>query len=221
MKSNKKQGMLLQKKKKKHEHWTVDDWRKVICTDELSFDIDKLSLQPRVWRKTLEKYNKECLAPTFKSGRTSIMVWGAIAGGKKLKLVFMKKGMRTSADFISQVYEPVLLDFYKSLDSPVLMEDGAPIHRVKIAAEWREAKGIKNMSWPAQSPDLNPIENLWSIMKKRVNAVCPYAKSQQVVEVVLENVWREITPEMINKLIDSMPKRAKDVIKARDGSTKY
>ena len=93
------------------------------------------------------------MAPTFKSGRTSIMAWGAIAGGKKSKLVFMKKGMRTSADFINQVYEPVLFDFYKNLDSSVLMEDGAPIHRAKIAAEWRETKGINKMSWSAQSPD--------------------------------------------------------------------
>ncbi|CEI99227.1 hypothetical protein RMCBS344292_13319 [Rhizopus microsporus] len=97
--------------------------------------------------------DKERLAPTFKSGRTSIMVWGAIAGGKKLKLVFMKKDMRTSADFINQVYEPILLDFYESLDSPVLMEDSASIPRAKIAAEWRETKGINKMSWSAQSPD--------------------------------------------------------------------
>ena len=42
---------------KNHAHWTTDDWRKVIWTDESG----KLSSQPRVWRKTLEKYNKECL----------------------------------------------------------------------------------------------------------------------------------------------------------------
>ncbi|KAG1451787.1 hypothetical protein G6F57_016084 [Rhizopus arrhizus] len=133
----------------------------------------------------------------------------------------MKKGMRTSTNFINQVYESVLLDFYKSLDSPVLMEDGAPIHSAKIAAEWREAKGINKMSWPAQSPDLNRIENLWSIMKKRVNTLCPNARSPQAMEVALENVWREFTPETINKLIDSMPKRANAVIKARGGPTTY
>ncbi|CEI97555.1 hypothetical protein RMCBS344292_11686 [Rhizopus microsporus] len=149
------------------------------------------------------------------------MVWGVIAGEKKSKLVFMKKGMRTSADFINQVYEPVLFDFYKNLDSSVLMEDGAPIHRAKIAAEWREAKGINKMSWPAQSPDLNPVENLWSIMKKRLSALYSHAKSPQVVEVVLESVSRELTPEVINKIIDFMPKRVKAVIKARGGPTKY
>jgi hypothetical protein len=131
--------------------------------------------------------------------------------------MFMKKGMRTNADFISQVYGSVLLDFYKSLDSPVLMENGAPIHR----AEWREAKGINKTSWPAQSPDLNLIENLWSMMEKRVNAVCPHTKNQQAMELILKGVWREFTLGTINKLIDSMPKRVKDVIKARGGPIKY
>ncbi|CEG75895.1 hypothetical protein RMATCC62417_10869 [Rhizopus microsporus] len=109
MKSNKKQGMLLQKKKKNMsigQQLTGE----VIWTDGSSFEIGKLSPQPRVWRNASEKFKKECLAPTFKSGRTSIMVWDAIADGMKSKLVFMKKGMRTSADFINQVYEPVLLD---------------------------------------------------------------------------------------------------------------
>ncbi|CEG76292.1 hypothetical protein RMATCC62417_11209 [Rhizopus microsporus] len=120
---------------KSHAHWAADDWRKVIWTDESSFEIGKLSSQARVWCNALEKFKKGCLAPTFKSGRTSIMIWEAIAGGKKSKLVFMMKEMGTSADFTSQVYELVLLDFYKSLDSSVLMEDGAPTHRAKIAAE--------------------------------------------------------------------------------------
>ena len=77
------------------------------------------------------------------------------------------------------------------------------------------------MSWPAQSPDLNRIENLWSIMKKRVNTLCPNARSPQAMEVALENVWREFTPETINNLIDSMPERVKDVTKARGEPTKY
>ena len=77
------------------------------------------------------------------------------------------------------------------------------------------------MSWPAQSPNLNPIENLWSMMKKGINALCPHARNPQTMEVVLESVWKGFTPETINNLIDSMSKRVKDVTKARGGPTKY
>ncbi|PHZ07760.1 uncharacterized protein RHIMIDRAFT_242268 [Rhizopus microsporus ATCC 52813] len=111
------------------------------------------------WSGQTSRASKLASSRHCPDGTISIMVWSAIAGRKKLKLVFMKKGTRTSADFINQVYEPVLLDFYRNLDSPVLMDDGALVHRAKIAVEWRGATGIKKMSWPAQSLDLNPIEN--------------------------------------------------------------
>ena len=58
-------------------------------------------------------------------------------------------------------------------------------------------------------------------MKKRVNASYLHARSPQAMEVVLESIWRKFTSEVINKFIDSMPKRVKDVIKARGGPTKY
>ena len=57
--------------------------------------------------------------------------------------------------------------------------------------------------------------------EKRVNALCPHARSPQAMEVALESVWREFTPETINKLIDFMPSKAKAVIKAPGGPTKY
>jgi hypothetical protein len=57
-----------------HQHWSVDGWKKVIWTDESCFEIGKISQQIRVWRRTSEKFNNSCLAPTFKFGRTSVMV---------------------------------------------------------------------------------------------------------------------------------------------------
>lgn len=63
---------------KKYRHWTEQDWKNVIWTDESSFELEKTSRQIRVWRKTHEAYASHCLAPTFKSGRSSVMVWGGL-----------------------------------------------------------------------------------------------------------------------------------------------
>jgi hypothetical protein len=61
-----------------HCHWTEHDWKNVIWTDESFFEFGKMSRQIRVWRKPHEVYTSQCLAPTFKSGRSSVMVWGLL-----------------------------------------------------------------------------------------------------------------------------------------------
>jgi len=64
---------------KRYRYWTNEDWKKVIWTDESSVEIGHNSRQIRVWRTSDEKHNEECFTPTFKSGRTSVMVLGAIS----------------------------------------------------------------------------------------------------------------------------------------------
>ena len=88
------------------------------------------------------------------------MVWGAITYGKKSELCILEKGKRTAMDLIRQVYE--------EFDTPILMEDGAPIHRAKVSKNWRVKYNMETINWPAPSPDMNPIENIWEIMKNNV-----------------------------------------------------
>lgn len=208
---------------KEHRHWTEDDWKNVIWTDESSFELGKTSRQIRVWRKPHEAYASKCLAPTFKSGRSSVMVWGAFSGFDKSPLVLMPEGERTAKDFIRNVYDGTLSAFYFMHDHPhhlTLMEDGAPIHRSKLAQQWRIAYGIPKLEWPPNSPDLNPIENLWKSVKESLRHHNRPRNKQEMMQTI-EAVWNEVSMEQLQNLIASMPRRIKAIILAKGESTKW
>ena len=75
------------------------------------------------------------------------------------------------------------------------------------------------LNWPANSPDLNPIENLWGIVKRKMR----YARLNNAEELkaTIRATWALITPEQCHRLIDSMPRRIAAVIQAKGAPTKY
>lgn len=80
-------------------------------------------------------------------------------------------------------------------------QDNDPKHTSKYVKTWLSLKKIKVMTWPAQSPDLNPIENLWKQVDDEVRSHGKF-----------KNAWLQISPEKINKLIESMPRRCRKII---------
>ena len=69
-----------------------EEWKRIIWTDESSVELGKLSSTPLVWRRTDEENDPRCIVPTFKSGRSRVMIWGCIAHGIKGPLVFIDRG---------------------------------------------------------------------------------------------------------------------------------
>ncbi|MBW0473417.1 hypothetical protein O181_013132 [Austropuccinia psidii MF-1] len=88
-------------------HWNIQAWARIIWTDESSFELGKKADQVRVWRTPQEKYSLQNVQVNHRSGRRSLMVWGAFIGSTKGPLVFLD-GTQTAATFIEQVYEPHL-----------------------------------------------------------------------------------------------------------------
>ncbi|KAK1789420.1 hypothetical protein P4O66_015349 [Electrophorus voltai] len=78
---------------------------------------------------------------------------------------------------------------------------------------------IKTLSWPAQSPDHNPIENLWNVIKRKMDGHKPSNKAE-LMEFLCQE-WRKVTQQQCERLVESMPRRMKAVIKNQGYSTKY
>jgi transposase len=210
---------------KDHIGWTVEDWKKVIWTDESSVEIGKESRRCTVWRKPGERYRKECLVPTFKSGRQSVMVWGCIAYGKQGPLVRIPSDKRKGADYVELIMQGPLQDFCVELrkehGTVLVMEDGAPVHRSRVAKNFRSQNSMDSISHPPQSPDLNPIEHVWKKLKILVNTQPTRPRSVDELWVALQEEWERIDINFINSLVESMPRHAEALYNARGGSTKY
>jgi len=161
------------------------------------------------------------ISPLLRSGRSTVKVWGAISGGRKSRLVILDDANNKAQGFVDTVYENELRWFTAQVKNPFLMEDNAPTHTSKIATNWRLKNGISRMLWPANSPDLNPIENIWSILKRRLNSRPrqPTSKEEMVAAILEE--WDKIPTQVIADLIASMKKRVAEVLKANGGSTTY
>jgi hypothetical protein len=100
----------------------------VIWSDESSFEFGKNVRQITMWRRPYKRHVWDCIAPTFKSGCTLVMVWDAFTRFDKCSLVVIPPDKRTTSNFVSIIYEATLRGFYFLHDHPQqlkLIEDGA------------------------------------------------------------------------------------------------
>jgi transposase len=227
----KKKRPLLSKRHRKermdfalaHQDWTVEDWKKVVWSDETK--INRLGSDGRkwVWKKAGEGLSDRLVEGTLKFGGGSLMVWGCMLWegvGYACKI-----DGRMDGDLYIQILEDdlqaSLKDYGKSANGIIFQQDNDPKHTCKKAQNWFQENGFRVLSWPAQSPDLNPIEHLWNHLKRRLAG---YENAPQGMEELWERVvdeWYKIDAKVCQDLIESMPRRVSDVLKAKGGYTKY
>ena len=100
-----------------------------------------------------------------------------------------------------------------------LQHDNAPIHSSRHARAILANQQIDVLDWPANSPDLNPIENLWTWMKQQIEKIRP--PKQNELEEAISKVWESLTTIEIKSYFTHFPNRLDECIRNGGGGTKY
>jgi transposase len=206
---------------KEHRDWTVEQWSKVLFSDESPFTLFPDSGKQYTRRRRGEAYKMQHLRPTVKFGGGKIQVWGcfSIHGVGPLKRIFGKM----NGPLYRLILKGTMAPYLRHLNDKdmIFQQDNDPKHTSKVAQNYLNNAKFKVLSWPSQSPDLNPIENLWNACKKAYFESPRRAKNLDEVFQIIEAEWNRIPQSTITKLIESMPRRINACIQNRGGHTKY
>ena len=198
-------------------------WRRVIWSDETKINHLGSDGTKWAWKKTGECLNERLVQGTLKFGGGSVMVWGC----------FMWEGVgyatKIEGRMDGELYRSILDEDlqnsirYYQLDPAkiIFQQDNNPKHTCKKAKEWFENNGMTVLPWPAQSPDLNPIEHLWDYLKRKLGQYATAPNGILELWERIEKEWEDIPASECQKLIESMPRRVEQVLKAKGGYTKY
>lgn len=206
---------------KHRQDWGYEKWANVIFSDESNFMIVNRKTTPRVWRYKNEKYQTRMVKKSIQAGGGSVGIWGCISlKGTGCSATY--SGYITAERYIPMLEDQLLpsIDLLAPNDNDwYFQQDGASCHRANKVKEWFRSNKIRTLTWPALSPDLNPIEHVWQEIDKKLANDPPHNLAQ--LENALTKAWNEIEVSFIEKIIESMPERVKACIDAHGGHSRF
>lgn len=193
-------------------------WRHTIFSDEKKFTLDGPAAYNGYWNDSRKEAQYH---PTRNFGGGSLMVWAAFSRTGKLQLVFTTCKM-TSKDY-TQILEQSLIPYVRmhSDEDFTFQQDNAAIHTSRFTQQWFEDHNIDVLDWPARSPDLNPMENLWGILVQRIYYNDQRYDTIDELKAAILMAWENIEKNIIENLVDSMNTRLSEVITKHGNVTTY
>ncbi|GFW62686.1 transposable element Tc1 transposase [Trichonephila clavipes] len=165
----------------------VAEWNEVVCTDESRICLQQNDGRIRVWRHRGERMLNSWVMYRHTGPAPDIRVWGCTGYHSRIPLVRIA-GTLSRQRYISEVLEPVVLPDLQGLATALFQQDNARPHVAHIVQRFFVNHQIELLPWPARSPDLSPIENMWSMVAQRLTLITP----QQAHQINFGNVWKLI-----------------------------
>ena len=180
-----------------------DNWNQTIFTDETAFDL---------FRNKVHRWHKKDNRPIRRlpKNRQKVMAWGGISKKGKTPLFCFTNIM--DGPFYVSILQNQLLPAARNMyrRNWRLQQDNDPKHTSRVAKNFIAENSICTIDWPSNSPDLNPIENMWTIIKNNVEKRMPQ-NINELTRFLIEE-WEEIPQETVNNLVSSMKTRCELVL---------
>jgi transposase len=151
------------------------------------------------------------------------MVWGCISHDCKLDLVTIQSNL-TGDQYIRDVLQPVAVphfDNHPLATRPVYMDDNARPYRSRTVTTYIQSEAVTSVPWPAMNPDLNPIEHIWDMLGRRIQAREPPVQNIRQLEAAMHREWQQLSQQDNRRLTGGMRRRVEAVIEAHGGYTRY
>ena len=208
---------LLNKKcRKARLAWAKENkttnWNTVLFSDESTFETNRKIT--RVWRRRGEVVARGTVKHPVK-----VQVWGCLTS----------KGFGQISCFSGNLNAKKLRSIYRKTMLPsaevafgkkrkwTLQEDNDPKHVSVRANNWKKENGVVRMNWPSQSPDMNPIEHVWAILKANVANHRPNSKKSLIKWIRRE--WKRLPSSYAEHLIQTMDRGVNTLIRANGDNT--
>ena len=211
-----KTPMLTQQQKDARVQWAIkhqnDDWSRTIFTNETCYQL---------FRKTIRRWSKNPKAEVKRipKNRQKILVWGGFSI-KGLVGYHSFTNIMDGTYYIQILQDHLIRNARKQFGRRWrLLQDNDPKHKSRIVKKFLDEEVPEVIDWPSNSPDANPIENLWSVIKRRVEKRGPSNLNE--LNKFLYDEWNKVDMLIINNLIKSMKSRCLALIESKGERIDY
>ena len=182
-------------------------WDDVMFSDESTFRLVNPRSQMVRRHSSISRYKQSHVITNVKHS-PSVMVWGCFSSKKgRGSLYFLPQKTTMNGDRYMGVLQDKLFPFMKFHGCSHFLQDGAPCHKSKKVMALLNQQEFQVMDWPGNSPDLNPIENVWAEMKRKLKKDHMITSLPLLIRAIKMMWVRDLPPKYFKKLAESMPRR--------------